>query len=82
MSAKAQQSAGAIGLKHWAAMLGETASDPAAPVYAVCDRRANGARRIVGEYRDPDCARAAADQLRAAGSPAEVLLLTQLGDDE
>lgn len=52
----------------------------AAPLYAVVDRRADGRRRIVAEYRDPLDARTHADALRLAGDPAEVVLLSVTPD--
>ena len=46
------------------------------PLYALIERRTNGNPRIIAEYRDPASARAAADLLRWAGAPIEIVLLT------
>lgn len=53
------------------------AEDPPRPLYAVVDHRRDGQRRVVGEYVDPDLARAAAALLNAAGSDARVELISR-----
>lgn len=72
----AQPSPGAIGMAHYSRLFGTPAAAP--PVYAILDRRRDGNPRIVGEYTDPAAARSAADLLRWAGSPAEVVLITSI----
>lgn len=50
-------------------------------IYAVIDRRRDGKPRIVGEFADPQAARAAADLLRWAGDPVELVLITAVLSD-
>ena len=78
MSAKSQ-SAGALGLAHWARLLDVDPVPP--PLYVVASQRADGSRRVVRgtETRDPRAAAVAASVLRDAGDPAaEAVLISAI----
>ena len=51
-------------------------------LYALIDRRRDGRPRIVSEHTDPQCARHAADLLRWAGDPVEIVLLSVVEANE
>jgi hypothetical protein len=48
------------------------------PIYAVLDRRHGGVSRIVSEHVDPESAGNAADLLRHASAPVEIVLITTI----
>lgn len=56
----------------------ERDSGDSGALYAVCDLRRDGKRRIVGEFTDPSEAARAAQLLRWAGADATVELITSV----
>jgi hypothetical protein len=48
------------------------------PLYAILERRTDGCRRIIAEFRDPAAASTCAALLRAAGSDCSVCLISSI----